>query len=138
MGLDAMISPANYDLCVTALTTAQTNAAQTAITGLAGMSAANILVELLGATGGSTAIAIVQTTFDDGTTWLDIARFDFTTVAGKKYCIINNDAAKAVTAYAALGSEGVNNGLLGDRLRAVLTSTGTYTDTTLSVRVAVH
>lgn len=133
-----MISPATYDLAVLAVTAAQTNAVQTAIDNLDGMSSANVLAEVLGATGGSTLSVKVQTTFDGGTTWLDIARFDFTTTAGKKYCTLNAAATKAVTAYAALASEGVNDGLLGDELRAIVTSTGTYTDTTLSVRVSVH
>jgi hypothetical protein len=133
-----MISPGTYDLAALAVTTAQTNAAQTAITSLDGMSSANVLAEVLGAAGGTTISVKVQTTLDGGTTWLDIARFDYTTSAGKKYCVLSAGASKAVTAYAALASEGVNDGLLGDQLRAVVTSTGTYTDTTLSVRVSVH
>ena len=137
-----MVTPGVYDLAALAITTALTNSAQTAITGLYGMSVANIVAELLGGTGGTTIVGVVQTTFD-GTVWLDVARFDFNTAdsppsAGKKYCVLQTNAAKAVSQYAALAAEGVNDGLLGDRLRAVLTSTGTYTDTTLSIRAAVH
>jgi hypothetical protein len=138
-----MVTPGVYDLAALAITTALTNSAQTAITGLDGMSAANIVAELLGGTGGTTIVGLVQTSVDGGTVWLDVARFDFNTAdspptAGKKYCVLQTNAAKAITQYAALAAEGMNDGLLGDRMRAVLTSTGTYTDTTLSIRVAVH
>ncbi len=137
-----MVTPGVYVLAATAITTALTNSAQTAITSLDGMSSANLVAELLGGTAGTTIVGLVQTSFD-GTVWLDVARFDFNTAdspptAGKKYCVLQTNAAKSVTEYAALAVEGMNDGLLGDRLRAVLTSTGTYTDTTLSIRAAVH
>ena len=133
-----MLNPGVYTLCSAAITAAITGQAQTAIVDLDGMAAANLLCELLGGSGGSTIQALVQTSFDGGTTWLDVARFDFATTAGKKFANLQSAAAKAITAYAALSSEGVNDGLLGDRLRAVLTTTGTYANTTLTVRAAVH
>lgn len=133
-----MLTPGTYDLATLGITTALTNSAQTPLTDLDGMAAANIVAELLGATAGTSISALVQTTFDDGTTWLDVARFDFTTTAGKKYAVLQAVAAKGVTSYAALAAEGVNDGLLGDRLRAVITSVGTYTNTTLNVRASVH
>lgn len=133
-----MLTPGTYDLCTLAITSALTNSAQTWIANLDGMSAANILVELLGATGGTSVSVLIQTSFDDGTTPLDIARCDFTTTPGKKYCNLQTAIAKAITAYAALAAEGVNDGLLGDRLRVSVTSVGNYTNTTLAVRASVH
>ena len=134
-----MLNPGTYDLATLAITTALTNSVQTAIVDLDGMSAANIVAELLGASGGTSISALVQTTFDGGTTWLDIARFDFTTVAGKKYCNLQTIAAKAVTAYAALAAEGINDGLLGKQLRAAVSSVGgPYVNTTLNIRASVH
>jgi hypothetical protein len=133
-----MLTPGTYDLATLAITTALANSAQTPIVDLAGMSAANLLFEMLGGTGGTSIDALVQTSFDDGTTWLDVARATFLTVAGKKRCVLQNDAPLGMTAYAALAAEGVNDGLLGDRLRAVITTVGTYSNTTLSVRASVH
>ena len=43
-----------------------------------------------------------------------------------------------MTAYAALAAEGVYDGVLGDQLRAVITTTGTYTSTTFNIRAAVR
>lgn len=133
-----MLTPGTYDLATLAITTALTNSAQSWVVDLDGMSAANILVELLGATGGTSLSVLVQTSFDDGTTPLDIARFDFTTTPGKKYCNLQTMVAKAITAYAALAAEGINDCLLGDRLRVSVTSVGIYTNTTLNVRASVH
>lgn len=129
-----MLNAGIYDLCSKAITTALAAEAQTAIIDLDGMSSADLLCEMLGGTSGTSIAAVVQTTFDDGTTWLDVARFDFTNTAGKKYANLQTIAAKGITAYAALGSEGVNDGLLGDQLRVVLTTVGTYSNTTLAVR----
>jgi hypothetical protein len=133
-----MVNPGTYDLCTLAITTALTNSAQTPIVDLDGMAAANLLFELIGGTGGGTISALVQTSFDDGNTWLDISLKTYTNTAVKTRCVLENNAAAAMVDYAALVATGVNNGLLGDRLRAVITSTGTYTNTNLSIRASVH
>jgi len=143
MGVDGVTRSGTYTLAALSITTAQASSAQTAITDLDGMSAANLVAELLGGTGGTTVVALVQTTLDNGATWYDVARFDFNTAdsppaEGVKFCVVEAESAKAITAYAALAVEGVNDGLLGNQLRAVITSTGTYTNTALAVRAAVH
>lgn len=132
------MTPRIYDLATLAITAALTNQAQSWITNLDGMSAADIVCEMLGGSGGTSIAAIVQTSFDGGTTPLDIARFDFLATPGKKYCNLQTIAAKAITAYAALAVEGVNDGLLGDRLRVTLTTVGIYTNTTLNIRAHVR
>jgi len=131
-----MISPGLYTLAILGVTTPLATVPQSEVDGLDGMNAVTLEAEVLGATGGTSVSALVQTTMD-GSTWLDIARFDFT-AAGKKYAVIEALSAKAVTAYAALAAEGVNDGLLGNSLRAVITSVGTFTNTTLAVRASVR
>lgn len=138
-----MLSPGVYTLAATAITVAQTGAAQTATTGLAGMSAANLTAELLGGTGGTSVSALVQTSFDAGVTWLDVARFDWNPTdspseVGLKYCVVHTNETFGITPYHALAAEGYNDGLLGDRLRAVLTTVGTFISTTIDVRAAIH
>ena len=133
-----MENPGVYTLVALGLTVAQTAAAQTPVTSLDGLTAVTLEAELLGGSGGSTASLVAQTSFDGGSTWLDIARFDFTTSAAKKWAVIEGLAARAVAAYSALAAEGVNNGILGDRLRGVVTSTVTYTNTTVSLRASVR
>lgn len=79
--------------------------------------------------GGTTAKAWVQTSFDGGTTWMDIANFAFTTSTATR---LYHLTAAAVTSIATpvdgtLADNTVVNGFLGDRLRVKLTTTGTYT-----------
>jgi hypothetical protein len=126
-----------YTLAALGITAALTSAAQTAIDDLDGMASASLVADFRYGSGGSTAVAVVQVTLD-GTTWCDVARFDFTTASATKWCVLQGNAAKAVAAYAALSAEGVNDGLLGPSMRAVITTTGTYANTTLAVRAAVR
>lgn len=109
----------------------------TPTTGLEGMSSVSIEASLLYGSGGSTVIAIVATSFD-GTNWRHIARFDFATAAAVKLANIQANAAKGITAYLDLAAEGVNDGMLGNQLAVLVTSTGTYVNTTLSVRASVR
>ncbi|KGT75797.1 hypothetical protein MA20_31885 [Bradyrhizobium japonicum] len=82
--------------------------------------------------------AIVMTTFDGGQSWRHIARFDFTTASATKLASIQAGAAKAITAYADLVSEGVNDGFLGDQIAVKLIATGSYSNSALSIRAAVR
>lgn len=72
--------------------------------------------------------AWVQTTFDGGTTWFDIANFAFTTSSLNKWCAVNANlaATHATPTDGTLADNSVNNGLIGTALRVKLTSVGTY------------
>lgn len=134
----AITNPAVYALAVLQITTALTSSAQTAITSLAGATAVSIECSFTYGSGGTTASATIQTSMDGGTTWRDVTRCDFTTATRVAYGNLSGLTAKNVATFAALASEGVNDGLLGDQLRAVVTTTGTYVNTTLSVRASVR
>ena len=63
---------------------------------------------------------------------------DFATTSAVKYANLSARLSKAVTSYADLSAEGVFDAVLGDRLRAVVTTTGTYAGSTLlAVRARV-
>jgi hypothetical protein len=109
---------------------------------LAGMQSVTLDAKFVyGGSGGGTVTAIVQTRIND-TDWRDIARFDFAVTTRSAHCTLNagGGASKAITTYAALSVEGVNDGILGDRLRAVVSSTGTAygANTTLDISAAVR
>lgn len=127
-----------YTLASTSITTALTSSAQTAITDLGGAQGLTITATFGYGSGGTTANVAVQTSLDGGTTWFDIAYFAFTTASATKYVNLAGLTAKGSTSYSALAGDGVNEGLIGDRLRAVITTTGTYANTTLSVRASVR
>lgn len=132
------LTPDVYTLASLGITTALTDSAQTAIEDLDGMTAVTIEASFAYGSGGTTCKVWVQTSFDGGTTWRDVAEFDFTTATAVKVANLSGLLSKAVSAYAALSSEGVTDGVLGDRLRAKVTSTGTYANTTLAVRASVR
>lgn len=113
--------------------------AQSYIDRLDGMSSVTLFVEFDWGSGGTSCAVIVETSLNAGDDWIEIAQFDFTTSDSKKTANIAATAAASVAAVAALGSEGKRDGVLGDRLRARVTSVGVYGgSTTVSVRAAVR
>lgn len=128
--------PGDYVLAALTIGAAITGQEQTAITDLDGMSSVTLEAVLAGGAGGSTVTAVVRSRISSGGTWREIARFDFTT-ADSKSCTIMASAA-SIAALAALSTNAVLQGFLGTELDAVITSTGTYTNSTLSVRAAVR
>lgn len=127
-----------YSLASLPLTVARPLSLLSPITGLGGMSSASLEVNFQWGSGGATCSVIVATTFDNWTTARHIARFDFTTATAVKVANIQASAVKAVAAYVDLSAEGVNDGILGDQIAAYIISTGTYSNTTLSVRASVR
>src|SRR5450759_24099 len=121
-----MDNSSDYTLAALNMAAALTAQVQTTIDSLDGMAAANLVANFAYGSGGTTASVTVQTSFDGGTVWYDIVRFDFTTSSRRAFC--NNEVLLSVapTTYAALASEGHNDGLLGNMLRAVVTTTGVY------------
>jgi hypothetical protein len=133
-----MNNPGVYPLAVLGITTALAAQAQTPIVDLDGMTGVTLEFTFAPGTGGTSVSAVVQTTFDEGTTRRDIARADFTTSAAVKHCNLEGMLSKGMIVYAALAAEGVYDGVLGNQLRAVVTSVGTYAGATLSVRASVR
>ncbi len=125
--------PATLCLMNETITTAQTASTKTAVAGLA--RARSVALECIFTYGssGTTAKAWVQTSFDNGTTWVDIACFDHATTSLSR--IYNLSAMTPLTTvYTALdgsmSADTCKDGILGDQLRVKFTSTGTYAGTT--------
>lgn len=134
-----MDNPGTFQLAGLTLGQPMAQSLLTPIVDLDGMTAVTLDVDFRYQAGGSTASSIVVTSLDGGTTWRHIARFDFTNVSAVKQCNLEGLLSKAVTAYADLSSEGVNDGILGDQLAVIVTTTGVYSGgTTLSVRASVR
>jgi len=112
----------------------------TPITDLNSMREVTLSARLAYGSGGTTAIAYVQTSFNQGATWVDIARMDFATSGIEKIANLSGSTPRtSPLTVTSLIAEGGNDGVLGDRLRAVVTSTGTYAGSTvLSVRASVR
>lgn len=127
-----------YTLAALQIAAARSLSLLTPVVNFDGMSSVSLEANFQYGSGGATCSAIAATSFDAGTTWRHIARFDFTTASAVKVANIQAAAAKAIGAYADLASEGVNDGVLGNMLAVYIVSTGTYVNTTASVRASVR
>lgn len=136
-----MFNPGDYSLCDLSLTTALASVAQTPIQNLEGIHAATIIFKLAWGSGGTTVRAYVQVTLDDGQTWIDIACFSFTTASATR--VINLSGLTPITspvtpADGALADNTYIDGLLGSAMRVKLLTTGTYANTTVSVKISAR
>jgi hypothetical protein len=79
--------------------------------------------------GGTTAVARVQTTFDNAATWVDIANFAFTTSSAVRVYNLTNVAVTSIATPTdgTLADNTAVNGLLGTQFRVKYTTVGTYT-----------
>lgn len=136
-----------FNLGDQAITTALTNevitdgvssagVAQAFIDNLGRPTAMTVFANFTYGSGGTSAALVIQTSLD-GTNWIDIARFDFTTASRAARANLSGLTPVVAATVAALGSEGQTDGILGDRFRAKLTTVGTYAgNTSIAVRIA--
>lgn len=121
------------------LAAAITAVGQTPVIGLASCKFLALYANFVYAAGGTSADVYVQSSIDGGTTWFDIANFHFLTTTAKKMSTVVIDPATPLTpgsvpGSGALAANTVLNGIIGDRLRALVTTVGTYTGaTTLAI-----
>lgn len=83
--------------------------------------------------GGTATKCYIQTSLDGGATWIDIMTLSFTTSAASKVSavVLQTALAAAVTpGDGALTDNTILSGLIGDRIRAKVVTTGTYTGAT--------
>jgi hypothetical protein len=136
-----MFNPGDYSLCDQAIATALSSVALTPVQNLQGMVACTIAAKFSAGSGGTTAKAYVQATTDDGLTWFDIACFAFTTVSAQR--VINLSGLTPVTnaitpVDGALPDNTCIDGIFGASLRVKLVTTGTYANTSLSVKISTR
>lgn len=68
--------------------------------------------------GGDTLKVMVETSPDQGTTWIEVARFAFATASAQKVVNLSGLTPVAVYAPGSLSDDAVKDGILGDRFRA--------------------
>src|SRR6266540_6604613 len=136
-----MLNPGDYSLCDLSLTTALSAVAQTPIQDLEGILAVTIDFKFTYGSGGTACKVWVQVSSDDGQTWKDIACRAFTTSSSTK--TINLTGLTPVTTAitptdGAMADDTAQDGVLGTLMRAKITSTGTYSNTLLSVKISAR
>jgi hypothetical protein len=107
---------------------------------LSGALAITLSARLAYGSGGTSCYAVVETSLDQGVTWVQIARFDFTTSGLQKVMTVSGLTPRIAAATAgSLAADTALDGVLGDRLRATVVSTGTYAGSTVvSVRANIR
>ncbi|MBF0561756.1 MAG: hypothetical protein HQL37_06975 [Alphaproteobacteria bacterium] len=135
-----MQNSGTYSLGDFTITTAGTQVG-TPVTDIGDLHAALFEARLAYGSGGTTAKLYLQTSANQGTTWADIACITFGTAA--KAVLLNRSAltptGQVVPTDGAMADDTAVDGVLGDRLRAKLVTTGTYAGSTvLEVRVTVR
>ncbi|MER8540250.1 hypothetical protein NKH17_12425 [Mesorhizobium sp. M1334] len=128
-----MDNPGLYSLGDLAVTVAGTQVGDW-ITDLEGMLAALANLRLAYGSGGTTIRAYLQTSLDGGTTAVDIACVLFQTAsetAVLNFSALTPKLTQVVPTDGALADDTAIDGVLGDRLRLKLVSTGTYAGSTV-------
>ncbi len=101
-----------------------------------------VQASFVGGTGGSSLDAWVQTSFDGGGTWCDIAEFSFVNTAVVKVVNLSRLTPKTSIVTPTDGTLGANacvDGLLGSQYRVKWTSVGTYSGgTSLTVDISAN
>lgn len=126
-------------MAATTITTAVTAATTSPMIQLGAMKSLVIEGNFVYGSGGTTVDAWIQTSVDQGNTWIDIANVHYTTSSA--ITIFNLSSRTPVTtAYTptdgTLSSNTSKDGILGDRLRVKYTTTGTYAGgTTLEIAI---
>lgn len=119
----------SVSLCDLAVTTALTGATTSVKDGFGDVTALTVTAQFTRIGGGATVDVWVQTSIDQGVTWIDIANFHWTTASAAQ--AVNVSGLVSITAPVAitdgaLAANTVREGILGDRYRTKITSTGTY------------
>ena len=89
-------------------------------------------------TGGLGAALFVDTSYDGGVLWVPIQLHTFAPLSDLKFvgvCRKDVSANRTRNAAASPVPNGIVNGILGKDLRLRLTTTGTFTSTTLTVKI---
>lgn len=123
-----------------AITAAGTYAGAVA-TGFAGIKSMSAQVAWSYGSGGGSGTWYLQTSLDQGNTWIDIAAEAFTNSSGTTIWNFDTDAAVVATAPSngALSSGSQVNGILGDRFRLLVVTTSTaFVNSTIAARICTR
>lgn len=114
------------------ITTAQTQTGDV-ITGLGGMQYLVVSARFTYGSGGTSCRAYVQTSLDQGASWIDLIFFEFLTTSATRVLAVQRGVISTplVPTDAALTTDILDPAPLGDRLRVKVVSTGTYAGSTL-------
>lgn len=127
-----------FTLLSASITAAVALTATTSVKGLDGMRALDLLGSFSATTSGTSVDGYVQTTFDSGLNWVDIAQFNYSSLSSSGLKFFSLDDTAVTTIYTptsgSLADDTVKNGVLGDELRVQYVTVGTYTGGVLTIK----
>lgn len=117
------------------VTTAETAATTASRSISANTTSLTVLAKFTYGSGGTTAKYWLQTSFDNGTTWMDIACFAATTASKTRTFTLTTTAVTtlATPADGTTGDDTCVNGFIGPLIRVKYTTAGTYAASTTVV-----
>jgi hypothetical protein len=137
---DVALAAINAATVATVVTTSSDDSGNTVayIDGLEGMLGLTLQANWNWSAGGTSVKVDVEVSCDQGSTWVPIARFAFATASAEKLFNISGLTPKlAAVTPATLADDTALDGVLGDRMRARITTVGTFSgNTSLSLRAA--
>ncbi len=137
-----MLNPGVQSLGDFTITTAGTQIGEWTTTDLAGALSMAAQLRLAFGSGGTSIKAYLQTSLDEGTTAIDIACVAFlvaSEVAVLNFSALTPKTTQVTPADGALADDTAIDGILGDRFRLKVVSTGTYAGSTvLSARICAR
>lgn len=108
------------------------------VDGLEGMLAAALQVNFNYGSGGTSIKVIVETSLDQGATWIEVWRCALATASEENVVNLSGLTAKTTPVTpAALTDDTCLDGILGDRFRAKVLTVGTYAGNT-SLQIRMH
>ena len=138
---DADLAAINAATMAAVITLVSSSSGNQAYVGdLDGMLGATILVNFNRGSGGTTLKVMIETSLDQGTTWIEVSRLAFDTTSSQSYINLSGLTGKTTPAAAGALTDNTSvDGILGDRFRARILTTGTYAgNTSLSVRLCAR
>lgn len=132
----AAINAATAAAVITSASDSQ-GATQPYIDRLSGMLAASISANFVWGSGGTSLKVIIETSLNQGATWLEVARIAFGTASAEKVVNLSGLTPKTTAAApGALSDDACLDGILGDRFRCRILTVGAYAgNTSLAVRM---
>ena len=110
----------------------------TPVTGLGAVAYLLMQAKFDWGSGGTTAKVYVQTSVDEGDTWIDIACFAFATADETrlmKVMAVDDLTDNTTPTDGSLTDDTALSGVIGDRIRAKLVVVGTYSNSTIDLVV---
>lgn len=134
----AAINAATTATVVTSSPSAANGETVAYVDGLEGMLAAALQVNFNYGSGGTSLKVIVETSLDQGSTWIEVWRCALAQASEQNVVNLSGLTPKTTPATpAALSDDSCLDGILGDRFRAKVLAVGTYAGNT-SLQIRMH